>query len=155
NMPATQPADSTQSAYNDTSSSSSAAPQTASNEQSAPSDSATDNSATQESAAAPAPAPTRTTTHVRRTTTQVATVHEETIGVTPASFTTDEGVVVRGHRSVWVRPPNAQRLASFYPERARTFDREGEATLHCTVENGGYLSCAKVSETPRGDFGAA
>lgn len=156
NMPA-QPADSTQSAYNDTSSSTpSDTAQHSPFDTNDPTQNATSGeSAEQNAAAAPASTTTRATTHTRRTSTQTASIPEETIGVTPASVSTDEGVEVRGHRSVWARIPNAQRLASFYPERARTFDREGEATLHCTVLDGGYLSCAKVSETPRGDFGRA
>ena len=106
-------------------------------------------------AAAPAPrrAPPPTATPAR-----VEVVPEATIGVTPVSLTTSEEgediVVTAPPRPVWARVPSERRLAHFDPERARDHGLEGEATLQCTVQTGGALDCAQVSESQRG-FGNA
>jgi TonB family protein len=95
----------------------------------------------------PAPRPAR----------RARAVPEETIGVTPASATTShdsDEIVVTARRPTWTQTPSARRLAALYPERARARGREGEARLHCTVQDGGALDCEQVSETSR-DFGQA
>lgn len=112
--------------------------------------------------AATTPASSSTTrfTAARRSTTtrtaQAQVVPEETIGVTPASITTDEAdiVVPAPRRPVWTSTPNARRLTALYPQRALERGREGEARLNCTILEAGRLDCARVSETP-GGFGAA
>lgn len=112
-----------------------------------------------DSVAEPAAAPTRrASTSTRRSTERAAVVPEETIGITPASYSgstdSEELVVTAPHRPIWSRTPTARRLSAMYPERALARGREGEARLHCIVENGGALDCERVSETP-GGFGSA
>jgi len=84
---------------------------------------------------------------------------QETIGVMPASMTTQESepIIVEGaRRPVWTRTPAAWRLAETYPTRALEQGREGEASLRCTVLSNGALDCAPVSEYPaRSGFGGA
>ena len=105
--------------------------------------------------------PTRRSTATRSTPTRTARaepVPEETVGVTLASATTDEeAVIVQGHRRpVWVRSPSASRLSDLYPARALERRRDGEATVNCTVEQGGRLDCVKASEYPlNSGFGTA
>jgi TonB family protein len=98
----------------------------------------------------------------RRSAARSAPVPEATIGVTPASVTTEDAAVQDGGdivvtappRPVWVRTPTERRLTSLYPTRALERGREGEARLQCTVLSGGALDCARVEETP-GGFGNA
>ncbi len=108
-----------------------------------------------------APAPTEARTAPRRS--RAAEVPEETIGVTPASATTEESataqdseeiVVTAPRRPIWARTPSLRTLSALYPERARERGREGEASLHCIVQAGGALDCERMSETP-GGFGPA
>jgi len=77
-------------------------------------------------------------------------VPEEVVGVTPASVTTDNDVIVvpGSRRPVWSRTPTAYRLSGLYPEYALETGREGEASVHCTVRNSGRLNCVRMSETP-------
>lgn len=107
---------------------------------------------TETKSAATAPTRRRTTT-TTTTTTAATTVPEEVIGVSPASLTTtadnsDEIVVTAGLRPVWVSRPSARRLSALYPERALERGREGEASVHCTVQDGGSLACVRASEYP-------
>jgi TonB family protein len=117
----------------------------------------TDDSIASPDESEPAPPP------ARRSATRSAPVPEETIGVTPASVTTEDAaavqdggdiVVTAAPRPVWVRTPTERRLTSLYPTRALERGREGEARLQCTVLSGGALDCARVEETP-GGFGNA
>ncbi|MFZ2031393.1 MAG: energy transducer TonB [Vitreimonas sp.] len=124
-----------------------------------------------ESAASPnevgsgAPAETRadaTQAHRRASsqTSAASSVPTEVIGVTPASATTSddsEAIIVEGQRRpLWTHTPSRWRLAETYPARALEDGREGEASLHCTVQNNGALDCAPVSEYPaRAGFGGA
>lgn len=99
------------------------------------------------------------TANVRRAPVRTpAAIPEETIGITPASYTTggdpDDIVVTAPRRPIWARTPNERRLSALYPERALARGREGEARLTCIVQDGGALDCDRVSETP-GGFGAA
>ncbi len=91
-------------------------------------------------------------------------VAEATIGITPISASTSEAmpqdeneIVVMGpRRPVWSRAPSAQRLSAMYPRTALDRGREGEASLHCMVQNSGALDCERVSEYPaQAGFGAA
>lgn len=109
------------------------------------------------SADAPPPASTRASTSSRASTQIASAVPEDTIGVTPASVTTndsDEIVVTGARHPIWVRTPSERRLSALYPARAQERGREGEARLACTVEDGGSLDCVRVEETP-GGFGRA
>ncbi|MBL8537902.1 MAG: TonB family protein [Hyphomonadaceae bacterium] len=85
-----------------------------------------------------------------------AVVPEETIGIMPAAVSPQDGddIVITAHRPVWTRVPSARRLSALYPERALERGREGEARLHCTVQEGGALDCARHEETRR-EFGVA
>ena len=104
---------------------------------------------------------TRTTaaTRPRRHVTAAAdNVPETVIGITPVSATQDDNeVVVTGQRRpVWSRTPNARRLSALYPEGALERGREGEASVHCTVQDGGSLNCVRTSEMPANSgFGTA
>lgn len=108
----------------------------------------------------PAASERRVASSERRAPARRDAIPEETIGVTPASLTTDDTtngddiVVTAAPRPIWVRTPSERRLSSYYPERALERGREGEARLNCTVLNGGSLDCQKTSETP-GGFGNA
>jgi TonB family protein len=115
-------------------------------------------SASLDETAAPASTSSSNTANVRRAPPRTAaSVPEETIGITPASYTTggaDDIVVTAPRRPIWARTPNERRLSALYPERALARGREGEARLTCVVQDGGALDCDRVSETP-GGFGAA
>lgn len=135
----------TQTAYNDqyTSESEHAGP-LPSEQSSAPTNATSDSAAADNSAPAAAP--------VRRGTTRTAAVPEETVGITPASATVtnneDEGVIINApRRPVWSRTPSSRRLAALYPAVAQEQGREGEAELHCTVQQSGMLDCVRVTET--------
>jgi TonB family protein len=120
-----------------------------------------ESAATDEVTPAPA-APARRSTAARRQTASADTVPEETIGITPASVTSEEiaaetgdDIVVRVRpRPVWTRTPSERRLTSLYPARALERGREGEARLGCTVQEGGALACTTIEETA-GGFGTA
>ena len=92
----------------------------------------------------------------RRSTARARAAPEETIGITPVSATTHDSdeIVVTARRPVWTRMPSARRLSAMYPVNALERGREGEARLHCTVQDGGALDCVEASETSRG-FGHA
>jgi len=110
--------------------------------------------------ATPAAADARPAAPARRTTpARAQPIPEQTIGVTPISATTqddDELVVTGARRPIWASTPNARRLSALYPERALDRGREGEASLHCIVQERGALDCERVSETPaRAGFGTA
>lgn len=80
---------------------------------------------------------------------------EQVIGVGPstatfdqASLTGEDEIIVEGRRlPVWSRTPNGQRLAAVYPQHARELGRGGEASVSCTVQEGGSLDCVRVAET--------
>lgn len=80
---------------------------------------------------------------------------EQVIGVGPstatfdqASLTGEDEIIVEGRRlPVWSRTPNGQRLAAVYPQHARELGRGGEASVSCTVQEGGTLDCVRVAET--------
>jgi protein TonB len=57
----------------------------------------------------------------------------------------------------WLRKPNADDLARYFPERAQRTNTEGRATINCTVNARGTLEgCAVVSEDPESmGFGGA
>lgn len=143
--------DNAQSAYNDTYSDTYA-------EDSQRDDLTADTASTSDADADAGPAATAPRSTARRSTASTEEVPEETIGVTPASYSTesdsDEIVVEGSRRPVWVRTPSERRLTSLYPARALERGREGEARLHCTVEERGTLDCVRVEETP-GGFGTA
>lgn len=106
------------------------------------------------------PTPARRATNAARTQpTQTAeVVPEETIGITPINATTtadESDVVITAHRPIWTHRPTARRLSALYPERALERGREGEASLHCIVQDGGALGCETVSATPGGFSNAA
>lgn len=88
----------------------------------------------------------------RRTTTASNEVPETVIGVTPASITTDDSsnevVVTANRRPVWVSTPSARRLSALYPTRALERGKEGEASVHCMVQQNGSLDCQRASEYP-------
>lgn len=100
---------------------------------------------------------TRSTTTTRRASARAEAVPEETIGITPVNATTDdtdEVIVTAPRRPVWASTPSARRLTALYPQRALEHGREGEARLHCTVQNSGALDCVRAEETS-GTFGNA
>lgn len=113
---------------------------------------APENPASPDETSTPAPVQTAAATPARHTAPRNA-VHEETIGIVPASVTAsetsaDENVIVNAPpRPTWTRVPSARRLAALYPVVAQEQGREGEAKLHCTVLESGALNCARVSET--------
>jgi TonB family protein len=114
-----------------------------------------------EPAAEPASSGTRRTAPAaQRSTASAEAVPEATIGVTPVSLSTDqtdegEDIIVNApRRPVWVQAPSERRLATLYPARALQQGLEGEASLQCTVLDGGSLDCAPVSESETG-FGNA
>lgn len=57
----------------------------------------------------------------------------------------------------WAKFPDADALASYYPQKAAEDEIEGSATVQCTVlDTSGRVSCVAVAETPaRYGFGAA
>lgn len=113
-------------------------------------------------AAPDAAAPARSTTSRRAATApapaRAETVPEATIGVTPVSLSTSEQgediVVTAPARPVWASVPSERRLSHMYPDRALQQGLEGEASLHCMVQEGGALDCTRVSES-RSGFGNA
>lgn len=92
----------------------------------------------------PAPAP------ARRPAARPAPVTEETIGITHVSAEAAGGddIVVTARRPIWARTPSQRQLSGLYPQRALDRGQEGEASLSCTVINGGALDCERISETP-------
>ena len=58
---------------------------------------------------------------------------------------------------VWLRGPNADDIARYYPDRAQRLEKEGRATISCTVSASGTLvNCAVVNEDPSDmEFGDA
>ena len=115
-----------------------------------------DDVAPQDTTAAPSSTEPRPAV-TRRSTVRTEAVPEETIGVTPASVTMDDEddiIVTAPRRPVWTRTPSARRLEALYPARALEREREGEALLHCTVQERGALDCERAEETP-GGFGHA
>lgn len=56
----------------------------------------------------------------------------------------------------WTQFPNGDALADYYPAKAAEAEREGVATVQCTVLDAkGHVGCTVVSETPGGfGFGA-
>jgi TonB family protein len=148
--------DNAQSAYNDTYSDTYADGSQRAGQVESGNDLTAESASTNDSDVAPAASAPRSA--ARRSTARAEDVPEETIGVTPASYSTesdsDEIVVQGSRRPVWVRTPSERRLTSLYPARALERGREGEARLHCTVEERGTLDCVRVEETP-GGFGTA
>lgn len=122
----------------------------------APSTPLPESATTDESAASSISTEARASAPARRATPRTAVVPEATIGVTPTGATedSDEIVVTAPPRPIWARTPSARQLSALYPERALQRGREGEAYLHCTVQNNGALDCAPVEATP-GGFGNA
>lgn len=123
----------------------------------------TDDTSAEDAVATPAAETSAAPERVRRPVARVEETPEVTIGVTPINATSDasaaatdsEDLVITGPRQpVWSRTPSSRRLAAMYPERALERGREGEARLHCIVQDGGALACQKLSETP-GGFGNA
>ena len=57
----------------------------------------------------------------------------------------------------WLRTPNADDLARYYPERAQRLGIAGKATIDCGVDVGGRLvGCRVATESPQDDgFGDA
>jgi protein TonB len=56
----------------------------------------------------------------------------------------------------WIRQPDGDELAQYYPERASRMGVSGRAVLHCTVSAQGTLSCSIASEDPQDQgFGEA
>jgi outer membrane biosynthesis protein TonB len=113
----------------------------------------------------PTPAPVEEP-RVRRPRPAPEAVPVEVIGVTLADSGADnaevqalaveeDDIIVRApRRPIWVRTPNLRRLSSYYPVRALDRGREGEASLHCTILQGGALDCVEASATP-GGFGSS
>ena len=60
-------------------------------------------------------------------------------------------------RPDWQEKPSGEDMERFYPERAKTEEGEGRATIVCTVNAGGSLvDCTVVDETPKAyGFGEA
>ena len=53
----------------------------------------------------------------------------------------------------WVRKPDGDEMANYYPDRAQRMNQAGRASISCTVTASGSLSgCSVVSEDPA-DFG--
>ncbi|MDR3472824.1 MAG: energy transducer TonB, partial [Devosia sp.] len=53
----------------------------------------------------------------------------------------------------WLRKPDGDDLATYYPDRAQRMNQSGSAKMSCTVTVSGTLTgCAIVSEEPA-DFG--
>lgn len=105
------------------------------------------------SSSSAAPQNQRAATANRRTAAARASneIPEQTVGIIPVSATvndSDEIIVEGARRPVWARTPNERRLSAVYPERALQRGREGEASVHCTVQENGALDCVRVSETP-------
>ena len=57
----------------------------------------------------------------------------------------------------WLRKPNGDEMAQYYPPRAMDLGKEGKATLKCTVTAKGTVeNCMIVSEEPDNlGFGSA
>lgn len=144
------PAPETQTAYND--------PYAADTQHASPLPpmQASENPASRDESVAPAAASTTPAAAAPRASSRSAAakpaVPEEVIGITPASevaeATPDENIIVNAPtRPVWSRTPSARRLAALYPVVAQEQGREGEAELHCTVQQSGALDCVRVTET--------
>jgi len=60
-------------------------------------------------------------------------------------------------RPDWVRRPNAEDMARYYPDGAQRMDVDGRATINCGVTRYGTLTdCTVLQETPEDmGFGAA
>ncbi len=114
---------------------------------------APENATAEASTAAPRQKPARTASPSR--TAAAPVIPEETIGITPASYQqSDELVVPAPERPIWARTPSPQRLSRYYPSYALERGREGEARLHCIVQDNGALDCERTSESSSG-FGNA
>ena len=49
----------------------------------------------------------------------------------------------------WIRKPNGEDFARYYPDRASRMGVEGSSTISCSVNSRGTLEgCSIVSETP-------
>ena len=49
----------------------------------------------------------------------------------------------------WLKKPNGDDLAKYYPDRALRLNVDGKATIHCTVNSRGTLdACSVTSEEP-------
>lgn len=56
----------------------------------------------------------------------------------------------------WIKRPNGNDFARYYPSRAQEREREGKAVLDCTVRADGTIACSVASEDPPGwGFGDA
>lgn len=103
-----------------------------------------------------APAAARSTPAPRQT--ARADIPEQTIGVASADAAADfeeDAIIVPGaRRPVWASTPSPRRLSALYPARALDRGREGEARLHCIVQERGRLDCERLEATP-GGFGTA
>src|SRR5262249_42405562 len=57
----------------------------------------------------------------------------------------------------WLRRPNGDDMATYYPPRASDLGKEGRVMIKCTVsERGTVENCSVVSEDPEGlGFGGA
>ena len=56
----------------------------------------------------------------------------------------------------WIRQPNGDDFARYYPDRAQRMNVGGKVTLHCQVAVNGTLDCSVASEEPSDqDFGSA
>jgi len=56
----------------------------------------------------------------------------------------------------WIRTPNGDDYARFYPDRASRMSIGGRVVLHCTVSGAGTLDCSVSSEDPPDqEFGSA
>jgi TonB family protein len=56
----------------------------------------------------------------------------------------------------WIRAPNGDDFARYYPDRAERMSVAGQVTLHCSVAISGTLDCSVTSEQPPDqDFGSA
>lgn len=125
-------------------------------------DALAEGAASDESAAPPASAEPRRAAPARRSAARAEAVPEATIGITPVNATSedvapqdgDDIVVTAPRRPTWARTPSARRLSLLYPARALEMGREGEARLHCMVQDAGRLDCERVSESSSG-FGNA
>lgn len=95
---------------------------------------------------------TRTSTSTgKRPAVRADAAAEEIVGVSPVSaMRTDENeiVITGARRPVWSSKPSARRLSALYPARALERGKEGEASVHCTVQERGALDCVPVSEMP-------
>lgn len=69
-----------------------------------------------------------------------------TARVAPAAPTARPSIVTNPD---WVRRPDGEDIARFYPEKAQRYEIEGRATISCTVMASGTLAdCTVVDESP-------